>query len=225
VHYDIQDHIAIVTMDDGKVNAFGHDAIVEMNELLDRSVEAGALVIAGRPGVFSAGFDRTIMLGEDNDDRLALATAGAKLVARLYGLPIPVVIACTGHAIALGAILLMSGDVRVGAQGEFQIGMNEVAIGLALPHWALALANARLDRKQLQQATLGATMYSPEGAKDVGYLDEITEPGVTVEHAIDHAVARTKLSRGAYKYTKANLRATDLVAIEDFIEERQRTGM
>src|SRR5713101_2236105 len=133
VRYRLEEKVAVIEMDDGKVNAISHSVI----EALDRAErEAKAIVLSGRAGRFSGGFDLGVMRGGAEQAR-ALVGKGAELALRLYGFSLPVVIACTGHAIAMGAVLLLSGDTRLGAEGDFKIGLNEVSIGLALPPFAM----------------------------------------------------------------------------------------
>src|SRR5690606_9787937 len=119
--YGVDGDVATITFDDGKANALSHAVLDAFHQHLDRAEqEAKAVVIAGRPTRFSAGFDLSVMRGEAEGVR-ALVTAGAELILRIYELPIPAVIACTGHAIAAGAIMLMAADVRIGTEGEFKI--------------------------------------------------------------------------------------------------------
>ncbi len=130
VQYDLREGVARLSLDDGKANAISHAMLDAVNGALDRAEkEAGAVLIAGRPGRFSAGFDLSVMrsggaaVGE-------LVGGGARLALRLYEFPSPVVAACTGHALAMGAILLLASDTRLGARGDFKLGLNEVAIGM-----------------------------------------------------------------------------------------------
>ena len=102
-----------------------------------------------------------------------LVTDGGELFARMYGSQMPVVVACTGHAIAAGALLLLGADVRVGARGEFRIGLIETQLGMVLPRWAVELAQERLSKRHVQDATVGARIYDPEGAVDAGFLDSV----------------------------------------------------
>src|SRR5258705_13173803 len=95
------------------------------------------------------------------------------LFAGCYGSPLPFVVACTGHAIAAGALLLLSADARVGAQGPFRIGLIETQLGMVLPRWAVELAQERCSKRHLQDATVGARIYDPGGAADAGFLDAV----------------------------------------------------
>src|SRR5215471_17406783 len=100
VTYHEGDAIATITMDDGKVNALSMPMFDEVNAALDRAEAAGAaVVLAGRDGVFSAGFDLGV-LRAGGAAAAALVRTGFELSARLLAFPAPVVVACTGHAIA-----------------------------------------------------------------------------------------------------------------------------
>lgn len=179
---EIRDGLAVVRMDDGKANAFSFAMLEALGAALDGAErEAKALVLLGRPGRFSGGFDLGVM-NQGGDAMVRLVTAGGRLALRLYELPIPVVIGCTGHALAMGAVTLCAGDLRIGAAGDYKIGLNEVAIGLALPVFASELARERLSPRHLQRATALAEVYGPDGAVEAGFLDR-TVPLERVEAA------------------------------------------
>ncbi|MDH5238345.1 MAG: crotonase/enoyl-CoA hydratase family protein [Acidimicrobiia bacterium] len=171
LEYRVAEGVATITMDDGKANALSHAMIGAVDAAVDRAVsDARALVLAGRDGRFSAGFDLSVMQAGPEAAR-DLVAAGGRLCMKIYTLPLPVVVACTGHALAAGALLLLSGDWRVGGEGDFKIGLNEVSIGLPLPQFAIDLAAARLDVRQLTRATALAHIYDSAGAVEAGYLD------------------------------------------------------
>jgi enoyl-CoA hydratase len=207
VRLDRAGDVAVITIDDGKANALSHAVIDAIDNALDEAAsDANAVVLAGRPGRFSAGFDLSVMKGGPDDVR-ALVRAGADLSVRLYTFPRPVVIAATGHALAAGAILLMAADVRIGAEGAFKIGLNEVAIGMPVPHFASELARDRLSRRHLTAATLLATVYEPEAARDAGYLDAVVAPDAVIDTAIERATAlASTLSIPAFEATRRTIR-------------------
>ena len=212
--YELVDHVAVVTMDDGKANVFGPDMIDALNSHLDRAAEeAKAVMLTGRPGLFSGGFDLRVIRGDDEDVARNMTRGGARLLMRLYGLPQPLVIASTGHAVALGALCLLTGDYRVGTEGDFRIGLNETAIGLTLPPFAATLADERLSRRYLARAALGATMFSPEDARDAGFLDEVVPPEKLRESALDMARRMVELDGSAYAATKRGLRGDSIDAV------------
>ncbi|MBT5666440.1 MAG: crotonase/enoyl-CoA hydratase family protein, partial [Rhodospirillaceae bacterium] len=164
VAYDQSGGVATLTMDDGKANAFGIDMIAALDAGIDRALrDAKALVITGRPGVLCGGFDLKVIRGDDEDKKAEMRAAGQAAMLKLYVHPQPVIFACTGHSVAAGALLLLTGDHRIGVAGDYKIGLNEVAIGLPLPVYGLELARDRLDPRALGAATLGAAIYDPDG--------------------------------------------------------------
>lgn len=206
--------VALLTMDDGKANALSHAMLDTFDAQLDRAEkEAKAVVIAGREGKFCAGFDlETMMAGPDSAK--AILTKGGELLLRLYTFPMPVLAACTGHALAGGALMLLCCDVRIGTPGGFKIGLNETQIGLPLPLLGRELARDRLSRRHLTQATLMAHIYDPETACDAGYLDRLAPEGA-VDAAVKEASALAGLSLPAVAATKKALRAATVATIRD----------
>ncbi len=207
VEYRLQDGVATLTMDDGKANAFGMEMMAALTAGLDRAAAlADVVVIVGRPGLLSAGFDLKVINGPRAGVR-AMVEAGAELLLKTYLHPQPVIIACTGHAVAAGALLLCAGDYRIGVSGDYKIGLNETAIGLSLPTFGLELARDRLDNRHLNMATLGAELYPPTTAAAVGYLDQAERPGNFKAALAAKAAQLQALDREAYVLAKRRLRA------------------
>jgi enoyl-CoA hydratase len=203
VQYAVRDRIAHVTIANGKANALSPDVIAQLDAALSRAEDAGeeqvgALLITGSPGMLSGGFDLKVMRSSA-EAAGRLVTDGGALITRLFGSEVPVVIACSGHAVAAGALLLLGADERVGARGAFRIGLIETEIGLVLPRWAAELARERLSPRQLQIATVGAKMYDPDGAEVAGFLDSVVDAARLDEAALDAANRWAKLPRGAYR--------------------------
>src|SRR5262245_17362731 len=158
-------------MDDGKANALSAEMIDALIAALERAErEASAMILTDRPDRFCAGFDLKVMMSGPAA-ATQLLQRGADLLLKLYAAAIPLVIACTGHALAGGALVVLTGDYRIGAAGAFRIGLNEVAIGLTVPVLAMELARDRIATTELSRATLQATIYAPEHAARVGFLD------------------------------------------------------
>lgn len=201
-------HLALAILDDGKVNAVSPALLDAVNAALD-AVEgdesARALVISGRDGVFSAGFDLRVMRA-DAAARTALLKGGAELALRLYEFPKPVVMACTGHAVAMGAILLFSADWRTGAHGDYRITMNEVAIGMTMPHFAAELARDRLSPRYYTRAVAGAETFAPSSAVDAGYLDEAVDALSVLDFACVQADRLAGLDPVAFAATRKRTR-------------------
>jgi enoyl-CoA hydratase len=198
--------VAVVTLDDGKANAMGHAVLDGLGEALDRAeAEATALVLAGGARAFSAGYDLSVMT-ESTEAMQGLVAKGARFLMRLYASPLPTVAACTGHALAGGALTLLATDERIGPAGApAKIGLNEVAIGMPLPIFAVELARDRLAPAHLTAAVLGR-VYDPEGAVAAGYLDRVVPADEVVDVAVATATERAVLRRGAVDRTKAALR-------------------
>jgi enoyl-CoA hydratase len=223
--YELQGSVAHVTMDDGKANALSDTMVAELGEALARAEkEASALVLAGRPERFCAGFDLKVMMSSPEAAQ-KLLRSGAALLMRLYGSPLPIVVACTGHALAAGALVLLTADVRLGASGAFRIGLNEVAIGLPVPVLAMELARDRIAATELCRATLRAQIYGPDDAARVGYLDEVVPPGDLAARARDEATKLGGLSPMAFRATKKRLRGTTIDHILRTLDEDMATIM
>ena len=212
--YEQVDEVAVISMDDGRANAFGPPMIAEVDALLDRAAdEAKAVVLTGRPGMLSGGFDLKVIRSGDAAAARDMMASGGRLMMRLYGLPQPLVVAATGHAIALGAFCVMTGDYRLAAAGDFRIGLNEVAIGATLPPFAWLLAKERLSKRHLTQAVLAAKMYDPIGARDAGFVDEVVALDALRDRAIEHASQLAELDADAYAGMKQGLRGEGADAI------------
>ncbi len=210
--------VAVITMDDGKANALGYAMLDELDAALTRAEqEASAIVLAGRERRFSAGFDLKVMM-QGPAAAAGLLTRGADVMMHLYGCPLPVVAACTGHALAGGALLLLCCDLRIGAEGPFKLGLNEVEIGLPVPHLAYRLAADRLDRREFYKATLMAKIYDPAGAVQTGYLDRAIAVDQVLETAKAEAARLGELPKHSYSHTKESVRAPIIQEIRDTLK-------
>lgn len=204
IRSELRDGVAIAQLDDGKANAFSHDMISALDLHLERfGAEAGtkALLLVGRPGVLSGGFDLKVM-GSGPNQVHGLVAAGAELFCRFLESELPIVIAATGHSVAAGAIALLAADARIGAAGKFRIGLSEVAIGMTLPHFAAALACDRLSKRHYLRATTQSELYSPEGAVDAGFLDRVVPAEEVFEYALGEAKRLAELPQPAFGNTK-----------------------
>ncbi len=215
VTYTLKDNIATLTMDDGKANAMAPAMSAALNAGLDRAArEARAVVIRGRAGVFCGGFDLKIIRGGDETVKAQMRDAGMALLRRLYVSPQPIVFAVTGHAVAMGALLILAGDARVGLEGDFRLGLNETGIGLSLPVTGLEVARDRLAPTVFQRATINAELFSPEGAVSAGYLDQAAG-AEGFDAAVDAAATYLAgLDGGAFSETKQRVRQPTLDRID-----------
>ena len=206
--------VVVLHLDDGKANALSFDLIAAMVaaiEAADGDDAVGAVVVHGREGRFSGGFDLGVMLGDDTSAIVNLVADGGDLVRTMYGCGVPVVAACTGSAVAAGALMLLGCDVRVGADVPAKIGLNEVAIKMVLPDWAFTIIGDRLSRRHIQRATTNARLTSPREAVDVGFLDEVVPADRLLDRSVEIATQLAEtLDPSAYAGTVAKMRGSVL---------------
>lgn len=218
VTYTRSGAIGRIVMDDGKVNVMSLRMLSALHAAFDRA-EADRVValLTGRDGCFSAGFDLKVFAQGSAEDIQALLRSGAELARRLLSFPTPVLAACNGHAYPMGAFLLLSADLRIGADGPYRIGLNEVAIGIPVPRFAIEIARHRLTPAAFNRTTTG-DMFSPGEALAAGFLDRVT-PAADLAAAADDAAERlAKLSPGAHQATKALVRGAALAAVRAAID-------
>jgi enoyl-CoA hydratase len=216
--YLARESVASVTMDDGKVNVMSLAMQAEIHQALDRAQSDGLVVLlTGRPGVFSAGFDLDTIRG-GGPPAAEMVHGGFELAERILSFPRPVVMACTGHAIAMGLFLLLSGDYRVGVDGPYRITANEVAIGLTMPRAAVEILRQRLTPAAFDRAVTVAAPFAPEGAVETGILDELAGPADLGERAAAVAASCANLDQRAHAASKLRARRPTLEALRDAIQ-------
>ena len=210
VTFELEHSIATLTMDDGKRNALSPAMFDEIYEGLERAErEDAAVVITGREGVLSAGFDLKVMKA-GGVQAVKMLRAGYGLTARLLSFPKPVVIASPGHAYAMGAFMLLSGDYRFGVPGPYTYVANEVAIGLPMPRVACEVLRLRLNPAARERAVVLSEEFSPEGALQVGFIDALVPVERLLDEARSKAAALLELDPAAHATSKKRLRADTL---------------
>ena len=203
---EIEDGIATITLDDGKANALGFTMIEHINKALDEAeAAADVIVMTGREGVMTAGFDLKVMRNEP-DRVMDLVTQGGQMLVRIFASPKPVLLASTGHGIAAGALLMLSGDYRISMAGDFKYGLNESAIGMVLPPYGMDLARFKLNQKFLDMAVVGAELYGPEMASQIGYTDEVATGDKFAARVREKAEYCKTLDGKAYAGNKRHIR-------------------
>lgn len=212
------DSVSTIAMDDGRVNVFSIPMLRALHDAFDRAErEETVVILKGRPGCFSAGFDLQTLSGPP-EDVVTLLTLGATLAERILAFPAPVVVACTGHAFPAGAFLLMAADMRVGADGPFKLGLNEVRIGLTLPWFAIVLARHRLTPAHFDHAAVTGDMFDPKAAKEAGLLDRVVPAADLDAVALDAAHDLASVDRSAHAATKLRVRQSVLHELRASIE-------
>ena len=209
----------VARMDDGKANALGFEMITRLRSALATSIdEKVPLLIAGRDGCFSAGFELQIMRSGDRDRIWSLVDEGCLLFEEMFAAPIPVLAACTGHALAAGALLLLAADYRIGQPGPYKIGLNETRIGIALPQFAVDMARFRLSTHRLIAATLFASILSPEEACGYGFLDRTEADARSAAHSLSSDMASLDLS--VFARSKKRITAEIVRQLREVRQER-----
>jgi enoyl-CoA hydratase len=218
VHYKSEDNYAIITIANGKANAISHEVIEGLNAGLDKAEQENKIVIlTGQPGIFSAGFDLKVMT-KSPESAKGLVTKGSRLSLRMLSFPKPIIVACSGHAIAKGAFLLLSADYRIGVEGDFKIGLNEVMIGMTMHHAGIAIARAKLSHTYLDRSVNNSEIYNPKDAVKAGFLDMIVPENNLLTTAIKVAKMFSQLNKKAHAATKLKVRRPHLKALEKAIE-------
>lgn len=213
--FKIENDIAVITFDDNKVNAVGFKLIEQFNQALDTAEkQAKAAVLYGGKGKFCGGFDLSVMKSGDESKQQELVQAGADLIIRLYAYPLPVVVAAEGHSIALGAIMLLAADLRIGKDDDTKYGLNETAIGMVLPPFGMELAKARLDNRCQTEALLFSRIYVGNEAVKAGFLDAAVPQEKVLPTALGYAEKLKMLPGSAFAESKIQLRKSTLTKMK-----------
>ncbi|MFL6535129.1 MAG: crotonase/enoyl-CoA hydratase family protein [Pseudomonas sp.] len=217
IAYHLEDGIATLTLNNGKVNAISPDVIVAFNAALDRAVaDRAVVIITGQPGILSGGYDLKVMTAGPKE-AVSLVASGSTLARRLLSHPFPVVVACPGHAVAKGAFLLLSADYRIGVEGPFTIGLNEVQIGMTMHHAGIELARDRLRKSAFHRSVINGEMFNPQSAVDAGFLDKVVSTDELQGAALEAARQLKKINMTAHKNTKLKVRKALLDALDSAI--------
>lgn len=225
VDYQLDNGIAIIKLNNGKVNALSPEVIQQLNAALDQATADQAVVIlTGQAGILSGGYDLKVMMSGPQN-ALDLVAAGSTLTRRMLAHPYPIIIACPGHAVAKGAFLLLAADYRMAIEGEFKIGLNEVQIGMTMHQAGLVLARDRLAPAAFQRAVINAEMFTPQAAREAGFVDQVVAPEALLESALQVAAQLKGLNMKAHRNTKLKARATLLADLDTAIEYDRLHGL
>lgn len=217
VSYEIEDGIATLTLNNGKVNALPPAMFDALNEAFDRAEKDRAVIIlTGQPGILSGGYDLKVMTSSP-ENAIALVTKGSTFTRRMLAHPFPIIVACSGHAIAKGAFLLLSADYRIGVEGPFNIGLNEVLIGMTMHHSGIEVARDRLTKPAFHRSVINGEIFNPQDALHAGFLDKIVPADELLEAAKAAAQQLKKINMTAHKNTKLKARKTLLETLDQAI--------
>jgi enoyl-CoA hydratase len=226
VTYRLEDGVARITMDDGKVNVMSTAMLRDLRAAFDEAERAGAIAVlrSARPGIFSAGFDLKVFAGSDLQASLEMVRAGAELALHLMSFPKPLVGVMEGHAFPMGTFLLLACDVRLGARGKHRMGLNEVAIGIAPPGFAIELARSRIHPAWLSRTVTLGEMFEPDDAVAAGFLDRAVPPDA-VDASLEEILKMLRsLHMPSHALAKRRLRCASIEAIQAAIDTELTFG-
>lgn len=225
ISYQFEDGIATLTLSNGKVNAISPDVIAAFNAALDRAEQDRAIVIiTGQPGILSGGYDLKVMTSGPQN-AIDLVAAGSTLARRMLAHPQPIIVACPGHAVAKGAFILLSADYRIGVEGPFSIGLNEVQIGMTMHHVGIELARDRLRKSAFHRSVINGEMFDPHSAVDAGFLDKVVPAEQLMATAQAVAQQMKKINMTAHKNTKLKVRKALLETLDKAIEQDKQHAL
>ena len=217
VSYEIEDGIATLTLNNGKVNALSPAMFDALNDAFDKAEKDRAVIIlTGQPGILSGGYDLKVMTSSP-ENAIALVTTGSTFTRRMLAHPFPIIVACPRHAIAKGAFLLLSADYRIGVEGAFNIGLNEVLIGMTMHHSGIEVARDRLSKPAFHRSVINGEIFNPRDALDAGFLDKVVPADELLEVAKATAQQLKKINMTAHKNTKLKARKTLLETLDQAI--------
>ncbi len=217
MEYSLKNNVATISIDDGKANVVDHPFVDNMQTLLKRAgEEAGAVVLQARTGMFSAGFDLK-ELQKGRREAEALVARGMELLTEIYAYPRPIVAACDGHAVGLGAFMLLAADFRLGSASDYNITLPETAIGMPFTPVLMTLIKDRIASAQQTLAVLQSRPYRAEEAREAGFLDKVTARDTLLSECQALAEQLSQLPGEAYAANKEDLRSHALGAMRESI--------
>lgn len=218
ITYTLEGKTAVLTMDDGKRNVVNPAFAQSMNDALDRAEAetAGAVVLTGREGVFSAGFD---LKGFQQGPEIAAEQVriGFELLVRLFAFPRPLIAACTGHGIGMGAFLLMACDHRVALDGDYKYSMPESRLGMELSDLLVAIAKARISPQYLTRMAVLSEDFNPQMACAAGLLDEFSSEDALMPRALEIANGLSAMPK-IFGWNKRQVRKETLSQMRGYLE-------
>ena len=205
-----EDGVATLTLDDGRANAIGRAFLAELNEKLDEIERspAHALVVFGRPGIYSAGLDLKELPDLPPDELTRTAGAFVEAMRRLFLFPKPIIAAADGHAIAGGMMIYLSADVRVAVdRDDVRMGLNEAVTGIPITAGTAALCTTSIPPQHHNELILHGRLLSPRETFERGITDELVSDAADLERAsIARAKALADVDPEAYHLNKRILR-------------------
>ena len=215
-----ENDISIIKLDDGKANAFSFDMLSQVNDLLKKVPrDSGALVITGREGLFSGGFDLKTLATGDMEKITKMVQLGYRLLLELFSFDRPIVAAVSGHSIALGLFVTCSADYRIAIDGKYVCQANEVRNNMDIPTQIMEIIRARVNKKYFYSAVYHSDAYSVQDSIEVGYIDEVVSEDQFMERVMEKAKELATLPHPFYANTKKTAQDDVRQKIADAIDK------
>ncbi|MBD63491.1 MAG: enoyl-CoA hydratase [Gammaproteobacteria bacterium] len=212
--------ISIIKLDDGKANAFSYEMLVQIHSLLEKvSRDSGALVITGREGLFSGGFDLKTFSTGDMDKISKMVQLGYRLLLELFSFERPVIAAVSGHSIALGLFVACSADYRIAIDGQYVCQANEVRNNMDIPTPIMEILKARVNKNYFYPAVFHSDSFSVQDSIAVGYIDEVIAEQDFMDRVIEKATELASLPHPFYANTKKSAQGDIRQKISDGIKK------
>ncbi|MCF6221324.1 MAG: crotonase/enoyl-CoA hydratase family protein [Robiginitomaculum sp.] len=226
ITYTLEDGIAVIKMDDGKANVLSPDMLDQLNAAFDKAeTDEAVVILTGRDGgIFSGGYDLKIMMSGP-EAAVALTCQGSRFALRLAQFPFPVIAATGGHAIAMGAFILLACDYRIGGDTGTKTGLNETQIGMTMHHFGIELAREFIPKHYLGRSMINGEIFGPKDAKDAGYYDMLADKDAVMQTAYGAAKMMTMLNMRAFKGTKRKSRKALIAKLEWAISEDEKMSV
>ena len=218
--------ISIITLDDGKANAFSYEMIATLNDLLEQVPrDAGSLIITGREGIFSGGFDLKTLATGDMQKINQMAQLGYRLLLELFSFERPIIAAVSGHSIALGLFVTCCADYRIAIDGQYICQANEVRNHMDIPTQIMEILKARVNKNYFYPAVYHSDAYSMRDSIAVGYIDEVVPEGTFMDRVMAKAEELSSLPHPYYINTKKFAQGDVIEKIANAIEKYEKLTM
>jgi Delta3-Delta2-enoyl-CoA isomerase len=198
--------VALLRMENGKANAISATLLERLDGLIAQLGDARAAVITGQGSAFCAGLDLPALADLDRATMRGFIRRFDAVMLRIFELPIPLIAAVNGHAVAGGCVLALQADVRIGADREARIGLNETQLGIGLPAPVVETLRWQVPGSSLAPLALEGRLVSPREALQLGLLHELVPEADLLPRALQRAGALAALPPAGLRMVKDSLR-------------------
>jgi enoyl-CoA hydratase len=198
--------VALLRMENGKANAISATLLERLDGLIAQLGDARAAVITGQGSAFCAGLDLPALADLDRQTMRGFIQRFSAVMLRIFELPIPLVAAVNGHAVAGGCVLALQADVRIGADREARIGLNETQLGIGLPLAVVETLRWQVPGSSLAPLALEGRLVSPREALQLGLLHEVVPEPDLLARALERATTLAALPPAGLRMVKESLR-------------------